>query len=316
MKLCHEYGVKVMHTRYLVATAGTCTCFVILVADDYQWKVYWKPLEWASTVGRDWFSIESYWIYVLCWRSFGENPWDCFPRIIDYCFLWDRGGETQALGFAGWIMRIGMCQTFLVFFLQQTETIFFVSAAVILQVENSWITLSTAAKSVYIFTYYWEALYNLELSHVQNALILYLPNCGGKHPTSQKLSAVSQQTPSVSAKGAALNRWRPPSKTLLRQQLGDENPKGPVPTLMRGGHWPSATWFPLRGRFGLDFLPRPPGKQEKRQGCNNSTYKGWKKDQLHLYKAICRGLLSKLCLKLVDADRRLEISDFEKQVVF
>eukprot|EP00913_Durusdinium_trenchii_P002479 g2291.t1 len=39
--------------------------------------------------------------------------------------------------------------------------------------------------------------------------------------------------------GAALRRWRPPSRQQLRCLLG-ATVSAPVPTLMRGGHWPSA----------------------------------------------------------------------------
>lgn len=151
MKLCHEHGVKVMYTRYLVATAGTCTCFVILVADDYQWKVYWKPFEWASTVGRDWllYDCTEFTCFYLWWRSFGGNPWHCFPRIIDYCFLWDRGGFKR-WGFPGWIRRMNPASNLsLMFSSNKPKPFFFASTAVILQVEHPWITLSKAAKSLY-----------------------------------------------------------------------------------------------------------------------------------------------------------------------
>ena len=44
-------------------------------------------------------------------------------------------------------------------------------------------------------------------------------------------------------------RWRPPSKVSLRQQLGATATA--VPTLLRGGHWPSAAW--LRDWGGLTW---------------------------------------------------------------
>lgn len=50
--------------------------------------------------------------------------------------------------------------------------------------------------------------------------------------------------------GAALRRWRPPSRQQLRCLLG-ATVSAPVPTLMRGGHWPSAArsrgWRPPVG---------------------------------------------------------------------
>lgn len=281
MKLCHEHGVKVMYTRYLVATAGTCTCFVILVADDYQWKVYWKPFEWASTVGRDWllYDCTEFTCFYLWWRSFGGNPWHCFPRIIDYCFLWDRGGFKR-WGFPGWIRRMNPVSNLsLMFSSNKPKPFFFASTAVILQVEHPWITLSKAAKSVYIFTYYWEELYNLELSHVQNALILYLPNWGGKPPTSRKASAVSQQTSFPSGCQAPL--WTAgghPPKRCYDSNWVMKTARVPCPHWCAGviGHLPLGShWF---GDVWIGFSPRP-RKTSDKQGYH---LQGWKNPVTHV----------------------------------